>query len=133
MLSAEMEESLVAGKRLLRVFFLIFCNANVNANELNFIFNLQCSAECGNGTRTRQRVCMKLFPRNQIAKTRKKGEIVSERHCQHMRQPPFIAKTKPCRKQMCASPKWEVTPWSRVRSKMKIFHNFSAESLIANV
>lgn len=90
-------------------------NFSSKCNENEFYLYLQCSAECGNGTRSRQRVCMRLFPRNQIAKTRKKGEIVSERHCQHMKQPPFIPKTKPCRKQMCASPKWEVTPWSRVR------------------
>ncbi|XP_055309435.1 A disintegrin and metalloproteinase with thrombospondin motifs 9-like isoform X3 [Sitodiplosis mosellana] len=74
-----------------------------------------CSAECGNGTRSRQRVCMRLYPRVQNAKTqvRKKGQPVGERYCQHMKQPPFIPKMKVCRKQACAAPKWEVTPWTR--------------------
>ncbi|XP_031637497.1 A disintegrin and metalloproteinase with thrombospondin motifs 9 isoform X2 [Contarinia nasturtii] len=74
-----------------------------------------CSAECGNGTRSRQRVCMRLYSRIQQDKNqvRKKGQPVSERYCQHMKQPPFIPKMKACRKQACASPKWEVTSWSR--------------------
>lgn len=82
---------------------------------------LQCSAKCGMGTRSRQRVCMRLFYRNPNEKTRKKGQPVGERYCQHMKQPPFTAKTKPCQKQMCAAPKWVVSPWTKVSVRNQDF------------
>lgn len=58
---------------------------------------------------------MRLFTRshNEKPQARKRGQHVSDRYCQHMKQPPFVPKTKVCRKQMCASPKWDVTPWSK--------------------
>lgn len=83
--------------------------------------SFQCSAECGNGTRSRRRVCMRIFMRNPNQKppARKRGQAVNERYCQHMKQPPFIPKTRPCRKQICAAPKWEPTAWTRVNSTLK--------------
>lgn len=64
---------------------------------------------------------MRLYPRIQNDKTqvRKKGQPVEERYCQHMKQPPFIPKMKVCQKQVCAAPKWEVSPWTRVHLKIK--------------
>lgn len=81
-----------------------------------FCFQHQCSAECGTGTRSRQRACMRLFPRpRDDQRPRKKGQPVDAKYCKQMKQPPFIPKSKVCRKQTCALPKWEVMgPWSRV-------------------
>lgn len=58
---------------------------------------------------------MRLYIRNRNEKpqARRRGQQVNERYCQHMKQPPFIPKTKVCRKQMCAAPKWDVSPWSK--------------------
>lgn len=60
---------------------------------------------------------MKLFPRSRDPKQqiRKKGRPVDNRYCSHMKQPPFTPKTKECRKQNCALPKWELSPWSKVK------------------
>lgn len=61
---------------------------------------------------------MKLFPKSRDPKQqiRKKGRAVDNRYCSHMKQPPFTPKTKECRKQNCALPKWELGPWSKVSS-----------------
>lgn len=109
MLSIQMEKSVDSGK-------LNLPNFNQQIALLMNIFCLQCSAECGSGTRSRQRVCMRLYMKNHTEKppARKRGQQVNERYCQHMKQPPFIPKTKACRKQLCAAPKWDVTTWSKV-------------------
>lgn len=71
---------------------------------------------CGVGTRSRQRVCTRMYPRNGDEKQpRRKGQQVDSTYCEFMKQPPFVPKTKVCRKQ-CIQPKWEITPWSRVSS-----------------
>lgn len=60
---------------------------------------------------------MKMFTRQRDEnprQPRKKGQPVDMKYCQHMKQPPFIPKTKVCRKQPCAIAKWDVTSWSRV-------------------
>lgn len=59
---------------------------------------------------------MRLFPKSNDEKQpmRKRGSPVDEKYCRHMKQPPFIPKTKVCRKQLCALPKWAVTAWTRV-------------------
>lgn len=112
---------------------VFFCSKQIITEFLLLVISkplekIQCSAECGNGTRSRRRVCMRLFVRSSNVKSpvRKKGQTVDERYCKHMKQPPFIPKTRPCRKQTCAAPKWEqISPWTRVSFyfKWKIFHN----------
>lgn len=81
---------------------------------------LQCSVNCGMGTRSRQRVCMRLYPRNGDEKQpRRKGQPVDPAYCEYLKQLPFVPKTKVCRKQCIQHAKWVITPWSRVSMKKK--------------
>lgn len=101
--------------RLAFIFFFAFRGETVKLNcVVCSAASFQCSVSCGMGTRSRQLVCMRMYPRNGDEKQpRRKGQQVDKSNCAFMKQPPLVPKTKSCRKQ-CAQPKWENSPWSRV-------------------
>uniref|UniRef100_A0A6B2E840 Putativedisintegrin and metalloproteinase with thrombospondin motifs 9 n=1 Tax=Phlebotomus kandelakii TaxID=1109342 RepID=A0A6B2E840_9DIPT len=72
-----------------------------------------CSATCGHGIRTRQRVCMKLMPRSPTnPHPVKTGKRMDPRYCPTAGAVVTFKKpTRPCKK-LCEY-RWETSPWSK--------------------
>lgn len=74
----------------------------------------QCNVTCGGGDgyRTGERVCMRLFPKSaDNPHPVKTGRKVDAKNCAHVKIPPakkLVRKCKPCQF------RWEVSPWSKV-------------------
>ncbi|XP_055637495.1 A disintegrin and metalloproteinase with thrombospondin motifs 20 isoform X2 [Toxorhynchites rutilus septentrionalis] len=72
-----------------------------------------CNVTCGGGDgyRTGERVCMRLFPKStENPHPVKTGRKVDAKHCAHVKTPPakkLVRKCKPCQF------RWEVSPWSK--------------------
>lgn len=57
---------------------------------------------------------MRLYPKSKKNPLpRKRGQPVDSNYCAHLKQPPFIAKEKMCRK-ACETARWDMSPWTRV-------------------
>lgn len=77
--------------------------------------NQKCSSSCGFGTRKRQQVCKRLFPKSlQNPYPRKKGQVVNRTMCAHIREPVYYPKIKKCKRQ-CTVAKWDISSWSKVK------------------
>ncbi|CRK97461.1 CLUMA_CG010850, isoform A [Clunio marinus] len=78
-----------------------------------------CSAKCGVGTRLKEPVCMRLYPRSQEnPHPIKNGTRVDPKYCMHLPMPKYEKTKKACRSKVpCLhSFRWVVGSWSKCSS-----------------
>lgn len=77
----------------------------------------QCSATCGTGYRTKEAVCMRLYPKSlDNPHPIKNGTRVDPKYCAHMDKPAYEKSKKVCKnKQPCIHAfRWVIGPWLKV-------------------
>jgi len=77
----------------------------------------QCSATCGTGYRTKEAVCMRLYPKSlDNPHPIKNGTRVDPKYCAHMDKPGYEKSKKVCKnKQPCIHAfRWVIGPWLKV-------------------
>ena len=93
-----------------------FDGFDVLIKTYNFIIP-QCSVTCGTGIRTKEPVCMRLYPKStENPHPIKNGTRVDPMYCSHLTMPVYEKSKKTCKnKTPCLhSFTWVAGPWTKV-------------------
>uniref|UniRef100_A0A336JY65 CSON006040 protein n=1 Tax=Culicoides sonorensis TaxID=179676 RepID=A0A336JY65_CULSO len=73
-----------------------------------------CSNSCGNGVRTREIVCMKLFKKSDTNPyPRRTAKIIDSSYCSHMAKPTPKIMERECRSKRNCKFRWMTSPWAK--------------------